>query len=137
MITPSHKSFFNIDYRSDDITKNFFFFFFFCISAFWIPSVEHDENIHSPNLVGISSWEPEIWPHEYVISPIEISINWPGTLVSVGLLGIHAAIYQATMNQFMSNLVCEGFHHVLLKYGHENAEMQKENLVTSHFSTLL
>ena len=29
------------------------------------------------------------------------------------------------MNQFMSNLVCEGFfHHVLLKYCHENAEMQ-------------
>ena len=30
------------------------------------------------------------------------------------------------------------FHHVLLKYGHENAEMQKtkENLMTSHFSTL-
>ena len=45
------------------------------------------------------------------------------------------------MNQFMSNLVGEGFHHVLLKHGHENAEMQKkkkkkENLMTSHFSTL-
>ena len=40
------------------------------------------------------------------------------------------------MNQFMSNLVCEGFHHVLLKYGYENAEMQKGNLMTSHFSTL-
>ena len=32
------------------------------------------------------------------------------------------------MNQFMSKLVCvcKGFHHVLLKYGHENAEMQKK-----------
>ena len=30
------------------------------------------------------------------------------------------------------------FYHVLLKYCHENAEMQKkENLMTSHFSTLL
>ena len=50
-------------------------------------------------------------------------------------------ISQATMNQFMSNLVYEGFfHHVLLKYGHENAEMRKKinksNLMTSHFCTL-
>ena len=36
-------------------------------------SVEHDKNIHSPNLVGIGSWEPEIWPHEYLISPFETS----------------------------------------------------------------
>ena len=28
------------------------------------------------------------------------------------------------MNQFMQNLVCESFPHVLLKYGHENVEMQ-------------
>ena len=35
------------------------------------------------------------------------------------------AISRATMNQFMSNLVCEDFHHVLLKYCHENVEMQK------------
>ena len=39
------------------------------------------------------------------------------------------AISRGTMNQFMSTLVCEGFstsrvQHVLLKYGHENAEMQ-------------
>ena len=32
------------------------------------------------------------------------------------------------MNQFMSNLVCEDFHRVLLKYGHENAEMQKKTI---------
>ena len=35
------------------------------------------KNIHSANLVGIGSWWPEIWPHEYLISPIEISVNWP------------------------------------------------------------
>ena len=35
------------------------------------------------------------------------------------------ALCYSTMNQFMSNLVCEGFHHVLEKYDHENAEMQK------------
>ena len=42
-------------------------------------SMEHDENVHSPNLVGIGSWGPEIWLHEYLISPIEISVNWPGS----------------------------------------------------------
>ena len=25
------------------------------------------------------SWWPEIWPNEYLISPIEISVNWPGS----------------------------------------------------------
>ena len=54
------------------------------------------KNIHSPNLVGIGSWGPEIWPHEYLLSPIEISVNRPGskqlwtspiiTLISMGLI---------------------------------------------------
>ena len=37
------------------------------------------------------------------------------------------------MNQFMSNLVCEGFHHM---YGHENAEMQNRKFddVTLQYS---
>ena len=95
----------------------------------------------------------------------QASLHW----FQWGWLGIHAAISRATMNQFMSDLVYEGFsscsteiwswkcwnakkkiwwshtrpylgppwtnscqiwcmrvfHHVLLKYGHENAEMQK------------
>ena len=39
------------------------------------------------------------------------------------------------MNRFMSNLVCEGFHHVLLKYGHENAKMQQKlDYVTLRYS---
>ena len=40
------------------------------------------------------------------------------------------------MNQFLSNLVFEGFHHVLLKYGYENAEMQKRKFddVTLQYS---
>ena len=37
------------------------------------------KNIHSPNLVEIGSWGPEIWPHEYLISSIEISVNWHGS----------------------------------------------------------
>ena len=76
------------------------------------------KNIHSPNWVGIGSWRPEIWPHEYLISPIEISVNWSGskqlwtrpiyTDFNGANLGIHAAISRTTMNQFMSNLVYEG-----------------------------
>ena len=69
-------------YRSDDITKKTFFFFF-CMSAFWIvPCIQWSmmKNINSPNLVGIGSWGPEIWPHDYlIISPIEISVNWLGS----------------------------------------------------------
>ena len=38
-----------------------------------------NENLHSPNLVEIGSWGPEIWPHEYQINPIKISVNWPGS----------------------------------------------------------
>ena len=37
------------------------------------------KNIHSPNLVEIGSWGLEIWPYEYLICPIEISANWPGS----------------------------------------------------------
>ena len=53
------------------------------------------KKIHSPNLVLIGSWWPEIWTHEYLISPIEISVNWPGskelwtwpiTRISMGLI---------------------------------------------------
>ena len=40
-------------------------------------SVEHDEKHPQPKLGGIGSWGPEIGPHEYLISPIEISANWP------------------------------------------------------------
>ena len=40
------------------------------------------------------------------------------------------------MNQFMSNLVCEGFSSCSTEYGHENAEMQKGrfNAVTLQYS---
>ena len=33
------------------------------------------KNPHTPNLTWIGSWGPEIWPHEYLISPIENSVN--------------------------------------------------------------
>ena len=37
------------------------------------------KNPHTQNLTWIGSWWPEIWPHEYLISPIEISVNWRGS----------------------------------------------------------
>ena len=61
------------------MTSHFFFFFLVFQRFEYHISVEHDENPHKPNLVGIGSWGPEIWPHEYLISPIEISVNWPGS----------------------------------------------------------
>ena len=37
------------------------------------------KNLHSSNLVEIGSRGPEIWAHEYLISPTEISVKWPGS----------------------------------------------------------
>ena len=104
------------------------------------------KNIHSPNWVGIGSWGPEIWLHEYLISPIEISVNWSGSkqlwtrpisLISVGLIryscghisGHHEPIYVkfgvwGFFIMFYWNIVMK-----MLK-------CNKENLMTSHFSTL-
>ena len=55
---------------------NFFLNFSVLDTMYWWSMME---NIHSPNWMGIGSWGPEIWPHEYLISPIEISVNWPGS----------------------------------------------------------
>ena len=66
-----------IEYRSDDVTKNFFFLHFSVLDTMYRWSMM--KNIHSPNLLGIGSWGPEIWPNEYLISPTEISVNWPGS----------------------------------------------------------
>ena len=62
-----------IENGSDDITSHLLHFRVLDTMYQWSMM----KNIHSPNLVGIGSWGPEIWPHEYLISPIEISVNWP------------------------------------------------------------
>ena len=51
----------------------------------------------------------------------QVNLHW----FQWGLLGIHAAISQATMNQFKSDLVCEGFSSCSTDNCHEIAEMQK------------
>ena len=65
-----------IEYRSDDVTKKKKKLDFSVLDTMYRWSMM--KNIHSPNWVGISSWETEIWPHEYLISPIGISVNWSG-----------------------------------------------------------
>ena len=62
--------------QKDDITKLFFGFQCFGYHV----SVEHDKKTSTAQI----GWEsvqggPEIWPHGYLISPIEISVNWPGS----------------------------------------------------------
>ena len=62
------------------------------------------------------------------------------TLISMGLIrySCNAAISRATMNHFMSIWCVRVFHYVLLKYCHENAEMQKRKFddVTLRYSIL-
>ena len=65
-----------IEYRSDDVTKKLFLDFSILDTMCQWSMMK---NIHSPNWVGIDSWGPEIWPHEYLISPMEISVNWSGS----------------------------------------------------------
>ena len=68
----------SIEYRSDDVTKNFF-----CISAFWIPCLGGAwwktstaqiwwESVHGGPRYGCMNTY-------IVLSPIEISVNWPGS----------------------------------------------------------
>ena len=106
------------------------------------------KNIHSPNLVGIGSWGPEIWPHEYLLSPIEISVNWPGsnsyepgqlfTLISMGLiryscghiLGHHEPIHvKFGVWRFFIML----YRYMVMKM----LKCKQKFLMTSHFGTLL
>ena len=127
-------------YRSDDVTNFFFLFFFFFFLHFSVLDTMYwwtmMKNIHSPNLVGIGSWGPEIWPHEYLISPSEISVKWPGskqlwtrliyTDFNMGLIRYSCSRYLGSPWTNSCQIWCVRiFHHVLLKYGHESAEMQK------------
>ena len=104
--------------------------------------------LHSPNLVEIGSWGPKIWPYEYLISPIEISVNWPGnfpnsykpgqfTLHSMGLIRYWCG-HISGHHEPIQKQIGEGFffYHVLLTYGHESAEMQKRKFddVTLRYS---
>ena len=51
---------------------------FFGFQCFGV-SMEHDEKHPQPKLDGNRFMGPEIWSHEYLISPTEISVYWPGS----------------------------------------------------------
>ena len=70
------KNLFPIEYRSVT-SSNFLFLHFIIFMTIFQQNMM--KNPHKPNLTWIGSWWPEIWPHEYLISPIEISVNWPGS----------------------------------------------------------
>ena len=134
-----------IEYRSDDVTKTFF-----CISAFWIPCLGGAWWTTSTAQIW---WEsvhggPEIWPHEYLLSPIEISVNWPGsnsyepgqlfTPISMGLiryscghiLGHHEPIHvKFGVWRFFIML----YRNMVMKV----LKCKQIFLMTSHFGTLL
>ena len=63
------------------------------------------KSLHTPNLVGIGLWGPKIWPHEYKISPIEISVNWPGSKQ----LGTRPMVAQLTP---LSPIPVKGWSHI-------------------------
>ena len=64
-----------IEYQSDDVTKKLFFAFQ-CFEYHIL--VEHDEKLQ-PKFGGNQFLRPKIWSLEYLISPIEIIENWPGS----------------------------------------------------------
>ena len=95
-----------------DVTNNFSFFHLHVLNRWSMM-----KNINTSNLVGICSWGSQIWPHEYLNNPIEISVK--------------LAWIQTFMNK--ANLECEKVvHHALLKYGHEITEIQETKLMMSH-----
>ena len=100
------------------------------------------KNVHSPNLVGIGSWGLEIWPHEYLISPIKISVNWPGssyepgqfTLISVGLIRYSCGHISGHHEPIHVKFGVWGFF--IMFYWNMVMKMlkcKKENLMTSHY----
>ena len=100
------------------------------------------KNLHTPNLVGIGSWGPKIWPHEYKISPIGISVNSPGSKqlgtrpIYTDFNGANFVFIGPPWTDSHQIWCVEVFHHALPKYekNHENAE--KIFVMTSHFGAL-
>ena len=53
--------------------------FFACQHVEYCILVEHDEKPPQLKFGGTWFMGPEIWPHEYAIAPIKISVNWTGS----------------------------------------------------------
>ena len=98
---------------------------------------------HSPNLVEIGSWEPEIWPHEYLLAPLKsVKIGMvpnsyePGQfpLLSMGLikyscghiLGPHHELIHVKFGVW-------GFFIIYWSMVIKMLKCKNENFMTSHF----
>ena len=128
-----------IEYRSDDVCHNFS-----VLDTMYRWSMM--KNIHSPNWVGIGSCGPKIWPHEFLISPIEISVNWSGSKqlwtrpIYTDFNGANLVFMRPYLGPPWTNscqIWCvRGFHHVLLKYCHEKCWNAKKKIWWCHTSVL-
>ena len=134
---------FQIEYRSVTSSN-----FLFCISAFSWPYFSKTWwKTLTPNLTWIDSWWPEIWPHEYLISPTEISVNWPGSKqlwtrpIYTDFNGANLVFMQLYLEPPWTNphqiWTVDVFHHAPPIHGIQNAEMQKKVFLwRHHFCTL-
>ena len=110
--------------------------------------VEHDEKHPQPKFCGNRFTGPEIWPYEYLISPIEISVNWPGskqfnyepgqfTLIPKGLIKYSCGHISGHHEPIHVKFGVRGFF--IIFYWNMVMKMLKctnENLKTSHLGTL-
>ena len=124
--------------------KNFFFLDFSVLDTMYRWSMM--KNIHSPNWVGIGSWGPKVWPQEYLISPIEISVNWSGSKhlwtgpIYTDFNGANQVFMRPYLGPPWTNscqIWCvRVIHHVLLKYCHEKCWNAKKKIWWRHTSVL-
>ena len=112
-------------------------FFFVCISAFeYHVLVEHDEKHPQFKFSGNQFKGPEIWPHDYLISSKEYQCKSDWLIAVWNQDNLHwfqwGYLYSCMWPYLRPpwtnscQIWCvRVFHHVLLKYGHENTETQK------------
>ena len=120
-----------IEYRSDDVTKNFF-----CISAFWIPCLGGAwwktssaqiwwESVHGGSRYGGMNTYLAPFKSVYLAWFQTVMSQAKFTLISMGLIRYSCGNILGHHEPIHVQIWCvKVFHHALPKYGHENAEMQ-------------
>ena len=122
-----------IEYRSV-MSSNFLFLHFSIFMTIFQQNMM--KNPHTPNLTWIGSWGPKIWPHEYLISPTEISVNWPGSKqlwkrpIYTDFNGANEVFMRPYLGPPWTDphqiWTVDVFHHAPSIHGIQNAEMQKK-----------
>ena len=101
------------------------------------------KNPHTLNCTWIGSWGPEKWPHEYLISPIECSVNWPGSQLlgtrpiytdfNGALLQVFKRPYHGPpWSDFHQIWPVEVFHHVLPIHDIQNPKCKNKKFLWRH-----